>query len=82
MAKLTHRTNLLLSAHDYQMLSNLAQEKKQTMAALIRAAIRKVYCIKQKQQTNQVLEKLKSLGQQVDAKNINYKDLINMGRKY
>ena len=82
MAKLTHRTNLLLTANDYQILSRLAEEKNETMAALIREAVRKVYQIKHKNQTAKTLKELKQLGQKAKTESIDYKKLINSGRKY
>jgi len=82
MQILTHRTNLLLSANDYQVLSDLSKKKKKTIAALIRDAVRKVYKVKEQDHTAKILRELRQLGNQAKTKNIDYKKLVNSGRKY
>lgn len=80
---LTRRTNVLLSEIDYLTLSRLAADKGKTMGELIRQAIEKTYKIsKKKDSVARALNRINQLGKKVNTKNIDYKELINYGRKY
>lgn len=80
---LTHRTNVLFTNQDYQMLSLLAKKKKTTMADLIRQAVKKTYINKknsQRQLIKEITQGWKLLkNPQIP---IDYKQLIEYGRKY
>ena len=80
---LTHRTNVLFTSQDYQMLSLLAQKKKTTMAGLIRQAVKKNY-FRQNTGRQQLVKGIKSLRGIVKNPEIpiDYKQLINDGRRF
>ena len=80
---LTRRTNVLLTEEDYLNLSLLAKKQKKTIAALIREALRKTYRVSTK--TDQSLSrKIKANWKHLKQpqKSIDYKKLVNYGRKY
>lgn len=80
---LTHRTNILLTKLDHEILSRLASKKGKTIGELIRQAVRKTYRINQKESAAaRALERIDRLAQKVDTKGINYRQLIDHGRKY
>lgn len=76
----THRTNLLLTKTDYKNLKNLAKEKGVTIGALIREAIKIAYTKEQKSQA-MIIKDMQKIAKDVKTKDINYKDLINEGKK-
>lgn len=80
---LTHRTNLLLEEMDYMTLSALSRQTGSTVGELIRAAIRKQYkrddMIKNRKR---ILRSIERLSKQANTKGIDYRALINDGRKY
>ena len=78
---LTHRTNLLLEETDYHLLSQLASKKKVSMGKLIRHAVKKTYHLQKQDTVADILNSLQKLSLKVNTKNINYKELINEGRK-
>ncbi|MBU1071518.1 hypothetical protein KKG65_03890 [Patescibacteria group bacterium] len=78
---LTHRTNLLLEETDYHLLSQLASQNNVSMGKLIRQAVKQTYTIPQINTTAKILSNLQKLGQQINTKGINYKELIAHGRK-
>ena len=80
---LTHRTNVLLTKLDYLVLSRLAAIKGKTIGALVRQAVRSTYKIKQRDEnTVQVLKRIDRLARKVNTKGVNYRELIEHGRKY
>ena len=79
---LAKRTNLLLEKVDYYLLKRLAQQQDVSMGELIRQAIDKTYkeqFISEQRQKN--VAAIKQLWQQAAGKRINYKSLIEDGRK-
>ncbi len=78
---LTQRTNVLLDEIDYKMLKDLSKKNNQTIGALIRHAINKTFKPKKTSQS-QLLKQLRQLGKSSNTKGINYKELIEYGRKY
>ena len=81
-AMLTKRTNLLLTEKDYLLLSQLANKKKESMGELIRKAIRGFYHYQPDDSRKKILAKISRLSAQAKTKGINYKTLVEDGRKY
>ena len=82
IAMLTKRTNLLLTEKDYLLLSQLANKKKESMGELIRKAIRGFYNYQPDDSRKKILAKISRLSAQAKTKGINYKTLVEDGRKY
>jgi hypothetical protein len=82
IAMLTKRTNLLLTEKDYLLLSQLANKKKESMGELIRKAIRGFYHYQPDDSRKKILAKISRLSAQAKTKGINYKTLVEDGRKY
>jgi len=78
---LTQRTNVLLNEADYHMLKELSKKNNQTIGELIRHAIVKTFKPKKTSQA-QLLKQLRQLGKSANTKGINYKELVEYGRKY
>ena len=82
---LTKRTNLLLEEMDYRLLSELAKKEDVSIGELIRKAIRKTYHsqrILELEERKKVVEKILKFGEKFKIKKINYKKLIEYGRKH
>jgi site-specific recombinase len=79
---LTRRTNLLLSEPDYQKLNRLAGRQGVSVGELIRRAVKKTYQSGGVSKRRQVLRKIDQLASQVETKGIDYKQLVEDGRKY
>ena len=78
---LTHRTNLLLSEKDHQMLAQVARNKGITMGELIRTTLRKTYRYGKKQNNIiAVLARIDRIAKKANTKGINYRELISYGR--
>jgi len=82
---LTKRTNLLLRKTDYQFLQLLARKQEVSIGELIRRAIDKTY----KERLSFTLEQrkkevagIKRLWEKIQLKKVDYKSLIEYGRKY
>ncbi len=78
---LNQRTNVLLNETDYKMLKELSKKNNQTIGELIRHAISKTFKPQNKTKA-QLLKHLRELGKTANTKGINYKQLIEDGRKY
>ena len=78
---LNQRTNVLLNEADYKMLKELSKKNNQTIGELIRHAIDTTFKPK-KTSKAQVLKHMRDLGKTANAKGINYKQLVNDGRKH
>lgn len=78
---LNQRTNILLNEADYRMLKELSAKNNQTIGELIRHAITQTFQPQKKTQA-QLLKHLRELGKTANTKGINYKQLIEDGRKY
>lgn len=79
---LNRRTNVLLSEPDYTLLSRLASADGRTVGELIRQAIRKTYRHNNHLSCRKIaLDKIRQLAKSVDTRGINYRQLIEDGRK-
>ena len=81
---LAKRTNILLEKTDYRLLKALAKKQSVSVGQLIREAITKTYknsadieCA----QREQLASSLRKLWQRTKAEKIDYKRLIENGRK-
>ncbi len=81
---LTRRTNVLLAEEDYLRLSVLAKEANKTMGELIRHAVKKTYKYKKDALTanEKAYRMIDKATKGLDFSGIDYKELINYGRKY
>ena len=80
---LTKRTNLLLSEPDYYLLAHLASQTGKTMGELIRLAVRQTYQDKKHMASRrQILQNIDRLTKGLKLGPINYRKLIEDGRKY
>jgi hypothetical protein len=78
---LNQRTNVLFSESDYRMLKALSKTNNQTIGELIRHAVTKTFKPKKKSKV-ELLRHLRDLGKTANTKGINYKQLVEDGRKY
>lgn len=80
---LTRRTNLLLAETDYLALTGISQQTGRTVGDLVRNAIREKYGVGDIANHRRLaLKNIAALGKKVNTRNINYRDLINRGRKH
>lgn len=80
---LTRRTNLLLSEEDYAILQDLSREKNKTMGELVRHAVKKTYKTKKNlTATQKAFRDIRKITKDIDFSGLDYKALINYGRKY
>ena len=81
---LTKRTNLLLTEPDYLTLKRLSKKQNKTMGELIRKAIRQVYLTQDRvnQDAEKTLAKIRRLTKNINTKNLNFRELIEYGRRY
>lgn len=78
---LTRRTNVLFSESDYFLLNQLSKEKKTTVGSLVRQAVKQVY-VEKKRSRAAVLRSIERMRKYINTKGINYRELIEDGRKY
>lgn len=79
---LLKRTNILFEQKTWEMLVALAQQKRSSVAELIRKAVKKTYFPEGEKMTKkQAFEKIIALRKKAKGK-INYRQLIENGRKY
>ena len=79
---LVKRTNILFEEKNWEMLTGLALQKGSSVSELIRKAVREVYFSEgEKMSKKQVFDKIIFLRKKTKGK-INYKSLIENGRKY
>lgn len=80
---LTKRTNVLLTEEDYTMISILAKNSGKTMGELIRHALKKTYKKRRGLTANEkAFKEIAKITKGLDFSGIDYKELINYGRKY
>ncbi len=80
---LTKRTNVLFTEDDYLMLSELAKESKKTIGEVVRHAVRKTYKAKKTLSANEkAFRMIEKATKGLDFSGIDYKALIEYGRKY
>ena len=81
MCMLNKRTNILLSKSDYRLLSFLATKERVSIGKLIRKAIREIYqAEEEKEERRKVVKAILSLRKKQKG-TIDYKALIEDGRK-
>jgi len=78
---LEKRTNVLLSENDYCLLNLLAAKKGVSVGFLIRKAIREVYMAEEEKEERQKVVDLILSFRKKQKDSINYKALIENGRK-
>jgi len=84
---LTRRTNVLFTEDDYLTLHYLARQNQKTIGELIRLAVTKTYTTKGRinKKVNQDLKSSLKSGWKLlinPQKPLNYKELVEHGRKY
>ena len=80
---LNRRTNILLNEADYMALNELASNTKKTMGELIREAIAGFYGFKKKEEKiDDLLNRVHKLAKKINTKGIDYREMIDYGRKY
>lgn len=80
---LTKRTQILFEPETWQLLQQVSRAKNISTGELIRQSVAKTYLKKDaKLITKQLLLDIKKLKPKINTKNINYKELINHGRKH
>ncbi|MEK7472536.1 MAG: hypothetical protein AAB625_00705 [Patescibacteria group bacterium] len=80
---LTRRTNVLFDETDYATLLMYSQERGETIGELIRNAIKKTYKAKKVLNANEkAYRMIRKATKGLDFTGIDYKELINYGRKY
>jgi predicted transcriptional regulator len=80
---LTKRTNILFKDDEWQKLSRLAKKKQTSAGQLVRNAVREVYFKNNKKERGikEAFENIVKI-RKVQKGTIDYKELINYGRKY
>lgn len=80
---LAKRTNVLLDEYDHAMLVELASQSNKTIGELIRYAVKKTYKSKKNLSANEKAFRMIRLATKgLNFSGIDYKALINDGRKY
>jgi hypothetical protein len=78
---LTKRTNILFEEKTWKLLSDLAKSRDASVGELVREAVKLVYGKETKiARRKQALREIQNLRKR--AQGIDYKELINYGRKY
>jgi len=80
---LTKRTNILFSQEDWQLLTRIAAEKKTSIGNAVRQAIHTAYQLDTTlKQRGEAFDFILQHRPQPSSQKIDYKELINGGRKY
>jgi len=80
---LTRRTNVLFDEADYVTLLMYSRERNKTIGELVRQAVKKTYKVKKTLTANeQAYRMIEKATKGLDFSGIDYKALINYGRKY
>ena len=80
---LTKRTNILFEENTWKMLTSLAARQDKSIGELVRIAVKRTYIQDDKKTTrSQVLRTIRKIRPQALSGKIDYKELINAGRKY
>lgn len=83
MYMLTKRVNFLFEEETWQMLQERAMTEQVSIAELVRKAVKKTYNNKDQARLKRIQAAHKwILANRQMQKNIDYKELINAGRKY
>ena len=79
---LNKRTNILFDEKLWQTLTSEAKERKTSIGKLVRQAVEKAYVVDEElEKRKKALEEILKI-RKVSKKRIDYKFLINYGRKY
>ena len=82
---LTKRTNILLTEEDFLNLHTLSQKENKTIGELVRIAIQEKYNDTKTNRLTQRQKALKSIEKitvSINTAGLNYKELIEDGRRY
>lgn len=81
---LTKRVNILLDNNLWETLTKKAKDRKTSKGALIREAVKETYFKKEsrEEQKKATVEYIKRNQHLFKGLGMNYKDLVNYGRKY
>lgn len=80
---LTRRTNVLFDEADYATLLMFSRERNKTIGELVRQAVKKTYKVKKTLTANEkAYRMIEKATKELDFSGIDYKALINYGRKY
>lgn len=79
---LTHRTNVLLSADEHNLLLALSREHGKTMGELIRQAVKKTYNVKPDDSFARSLARIRKLTKGVKVTRRELREWVLEGRKY
>ncbi len=80
---LTQRTNILFDEETLRLLKSIAKEEKTSVGKLVRQAVKKEYAKKDPYAARRkALEETLRIRPAVSKTPIDYKELINYGRKY
>ncbi len=80
---LTRRTNVLLDEENYATLLMYSKDRGETIGELIRKAIKKTYKAKKTLTANEkAYRAIRKITKGMDFSGIDYKALIEYGRKY
>ena len=79
---LTHRTNVLLSADEHNLLLALSREHGKTMGELIRQAVKKTYKVKSGDSFAKSLARIRKLTKGVKVTRKELREWVIEGRKY
>lgn len=80
---LTHRTNILLDEEMIYKLKEIAKKEKTSVGKLIRKAVKKIYFENDLyEKRKKALQRTLEIRPSVSKTPIDYKELINYGRKY
>lgn len=80
---LTRRTNVLFDEADYATLLMFSRERNKTIGELVRQAVKKTYKVKKTLTANEkAYRMIEKATKGLDFSGIDYKALINYGRKY
>ena len=79
---LTKRTNILFDENLWKTLTSEAKKRKSSVGKLVRAAVVKMYAQDEElEKRREAVERIKKI-RKISKGKIDYKELINYGRKY
>jgi hypothetical protein len=85
MTTLTYRTNVLLTEQEHKLVSSIAERKEVSINQVIRDAIAtlqgKGYSY-EAERRKKALSALRDSAKHIDTKGINYRELVEEGRRY
>jgi hypothetical protein len=85
MNTLTYRTNVLLTEQEHKLVSSIAEKRNTSISQVIRNAISTFYSEEysyEAEKRKKILDILRDSAKGIDTKGINYKELVEEGRRY